>query len=165
MSSLDNYSTIVINDKPIKIALLLEIISNVAFLLFAGFATETYLKEFINSKQQNLINTLSIQFYQWWLAMVLSQTFLLIVCLPSNNSFNYGIVIARKLLYWGLLFGEAILIPLLIHLVNTINLGQWNNNNLLMLISLIVIGIWRIFVLIKKPEWFGTVIINQKKTN
>jgi len=169
MSSIDHFTIEIVGDKPIKIALAIEILSNIGFLCYASFATETYLKDFIIPKHHNFINPVSIQFYQWWLSLVALETILLFLCLPSqyglkNKNYTVGIIAARKFLYWALTISEFITPVLVAYFVYTVNLGTWLSSNLAMFLPLFAIVLWRLFALLFKPSWFGTIILTQKKT-
>src|SRR4051794_32049933 len=98
MSNIDNYNYSIINDYGIKLAFIIESITNIIFIIYAYIDTKYLLKDFVIPSEHYLINNLSIQFYQWWISMIAMQTCLLLVCIPSkynNNSYTIGLITCR----------------------------------------------------------------------
>jgi hypothetical protein len=158
-TSLDNMKELrLVNDKPIRLLLFIEAISNVGFILFIFLYPVTFLGLIFQSDVQ--ITRLTIYMLYGWNSWVVVITGLMFAAVPSKYNtptLTAGLVHVRRFLYWGLLSSEIILSPLL----------MFNKHRTMISIGcaifIIFVVIGRLYVLFPKKDWFGTVLIEPSK--
>jgi hypothetical protein len=143
-----------VNDKPIRLLLLAEAISNLGFILFVFLYPSSFIGFLLKPDKQ--ITPLTSHILLWWNSWLIVITGLMFAAVPSKYNtptLTAGLVHIRRFLYWGLLSSEIFLIFLLIFTSHrtTASIGS------AIFILLIVVG--RLIVLFPKKEWFGTVLI------
>jgi hypothetical protein len=153
--SLDTMKNLrLVNDKPIRLLLLVEATSNLGFILFLFLYPSSFIAFLLKPDKQ--ITPLTSYILLWWNSWLIVITGLMFAAVPSKYNtptLTAGLVHVRRFLYWGLLSSEIFLALLLIftshRTIISIGFGIFS--------LLIVIG--RLIVLFPKKEWFGTVLI------
>jgi predicted anti-sigma-YlaC factor YlaD len=158
-TSLDNMKELrLVNDKPIRLLLFTEALSNIGFVYFIFRYPSTFLGLLFRTEQQ--ITPLTIYMLFWWNSWLVVISALMLAAVPSKYNtptLTAGLVHVRRYLYWCLLGGEIFLAPFLI----------FNSHrtiiSILFGIFCVFVVIGRLVVLFPKQAWFGTVLIEPKE--
>jgi hypothetical protein len=153
---LDNVEHVrVINDRPIRCLLLIEASVNVIFVGCVVVYPSAFLNILLTSDRQ--ITSLAMDLFYWWISCLVVFTGVMLAMARSScrtSTFTAGLVHGRRTLYWCLLASELLLAYLL---VVTSHRTSVSNGAV---VGLVFLVIGRLFVLLVKNDWFGTVCID-----
>jgi len=132
----------------IRYAMAIEAAFNVLGAAGVVLAPRSILSFMASSPSQ--ITPLAVTFTQWIGGMVVALTVPLMLCLPNTRR----AVESRTTTYWALAAGEGFLVPMFLW-----QMGEESGFTRKALVAgAVQLGVlvgWRLYVLLRKPEWMG----------
>lgn len=153
--SLDSIKDLrLVNDKPIRLLLFAEAISNLGVILIAFLYPSAFIS-FLFKPDKQITPLTEFILYLWnvWLIVLTALMFAAVPSKYNTPTLTAGLVHVRRFLYWNLLGTEVFLACILT------STSHRTIASVGFAIFCIFVVIGRFIVLFPKKEWFGTVLI------
>ncbi|XP_074636473.1 uncharacterized protein LOC141894658 [Acropora palmata] len=124
----------------------LELILMILTAVYCFFLPEKYLGQIVEKENRGKINELS----EWVLRMYGSMICVQIALLVAG--IGWGDTISRKIIYWGMLTGDILLVAVQASFVHS--RSKWNAVNIAIVTTASAFGLFRIITLILNPKWW-----------
>lgn len=153
--SLDSIKNLrLVNDKPIRLLLLAEAISNLGVILIVFLYPSSFIAFlFKPDKQITPLTEFILHLWNIWLIVITGLMFAAVPSKYNTPTLTAGLVHVRRFIYWTFLGTEIFLAFILTstqhRTIFSISFGIFCG----------LVSIGRLIVLFPKKEWFGTVLI------
>lgn len=123
-----------------------EIALMIATVVAYYFLPKSFLLKMLPTGKSDLVTEVA----EWMMRMVGSMVSVQIILLIGG--IGWGNAITRKIIYWGMLTGDILLVAIQAAFVHS--MSYWNAINLSMVVTASVFALFRIITLIFNPRWW-----------
>lgn len=127
----------------------LEIVLMVVTVAYYFFLPKKYFKQILPAGSGNDTTEIT-ELAEWTLRMVGSMVCVQIVLLVAG--IGWGDAISRRIIYWGMLAGDILLLAIQSAFVHS--MSEWNAINIAIVTVASAFGLFRVITLIFNPSWW-----------